>query len=183
MARLSPILLIGLAAAALLLLSAQQHPTPVPPPPDTIPLIQVDASESLTLQQFSGKTILVHFLNSRCLPCLYEFPRMIALAQRHPEQVVLLAVSNDATAHKAYEYAHGFCIRHMSGNANGRKLFEQPGNIHVIWDQDNRIAQAMSATGHLPETIVLAPELTTLRHIEGPLAAADWDFLEQQLNR
>lgn len=173
MPRTSHILLLGLLGIILLgiLFLGRHAPTPKPTSKGIadLALTTVDTGKTFTLRQLSKKTILLHFFNSGCLPCLYEFPRLVALAQHRSNDLVVVAISNDVSAHKAYEYARGFCIRHTLGDTSSQALFEQPGNIYVVWDKDQKMTQTFRMSNDLPETVELAPDLTALRVIRPEL--------------
>lgn len=53
-----------------------------------------DAGQSVKLDQYRGKTVVLNFWASWCPPCLEEFPSLMQLQQQLPN-VVVLAVSFD----------------------------------------------------------------------------------------
>jgi cytochrome c biogenesis protein CcmG/thiol:disulfide interchange protein DsbE len=62
-----------------------------------------DGSQTISLSQYRGKTVVLNFWASWCPPCLEEFPSLMQL-QREMPNVVVLAVSfdEDAAAYRQY---------------------------------------------------------------------------------
>ena len=60
-----------------------------------------DGSQTVSLNQYRGKVVLVTFWASWCAPCVEEFPSLLALHQRLP-QLNILGVSIDENA-SAYQ--------------------------------------------------------------------------------
>lgn len=99
----------------------------------------------LDLAQLKGKTVLVNFWASWCVPCVHEFPMLVEFANQHAEDVVLLLVSVD---HKP-EDAAGFAKKYKAW---------KPKNIHIIWDEKKAISQDIFGTVRYPETLWVTPD-------------------------
>ena len=98
------------------------------------------------LASFRGKTVVLNFWASWCVPCRKEFPLLAQVAKR-PDVVVLGVVYNDSDANaKAFIAAHG-------GTWPGLR-------------DDGRIARAYRVGPGIPSTIVINPKgVITVRRI------------------
>ncbi len=138
----------------------------------------IDTGDAHSLQDFKGKTILINFWASWCVPCLYEFPMLVDLATQYPDDLILILLSTDDTKKQAYEFARGFCIRHHLMEAKGDKLFPQLPNLYIAWDEDKRIAQDIFQTIRYPETILITPDLRIEKKIIGALTEEDIEYIQ-----
>lgn len=95
------------------------------------------------LNDFQGKVVLLNFWASWCAPCVIEFPQMIDLASKKPDQMVLLFISidEDRTAIDRFLKTHGKDL--------------PKANIHVIHDTRKAIAQTLYNTFKIPETYII----------------------------
>jgi cytochrome c biogenesis protein CcmG, thiol:disulfide interchange protein DsbE len=62
-----------------------------------------DGGQTVRLDQYRGKTVVLNFWASWCPPCLEEFPSLMQLQQQLPN-VVVLAVSFDTDADAYHRY-------------------------------------------------------------------------------
>lgn len=109
-----------------------------------------------SLFEFKGKRVLVHFWASWCAPCLKEFPSLLAYAKK--EKAVVIALSHDTT--------DGAIERFL-------KKMESPlpETLYVARDYNSHIAEKQYGTFKLPETYVIAPDMTLTKKISG---AQEW---------
>lgn len=69
------------------------------PPPFSVPSL---AGDTLTLQTFQGKLLILHFWATWCVPCRREMPALNQLRIRFPDvPLALLAISIDAPSDTA----------------------------------------------------------------------------------
>ena len=71
-----------------------------------------DQGETIRLDQYRGKTVILNFWASWCPPCLEEFPSLMKLQQQVPD-VVVLAVSFDTDADAYRQYVSENHLRNM----------------------------------------------------------------------
>lgn len=96
----------------------------------------------VTSEDLAGKTVVVNFWNSWCIPCRQEEDELAAFYERHRDDgdVALLGVVRDDTEQAAREYA------------------EQAGlGWTVALDPEQQAALDFGTTGQ-PETFVVAPD-------------------------
>lgn len=117
-----------------------------------------------SLDDFRGKSVLVHFFASWCAPCVREFPELVAMLRDNPDSVVMIAVSSDNEA----EDLSVFLDRYAP---------DLPKNAYIVRDdRPKSITQGLFGTYRLPETYILNPDLTIREKIVG--AYADWEGLD-----
>ena len=123
--------------------------------------------DKVSLYNYEGKTILLNLWASWCAPCLKELPQMIRLAGSMPNKIMLVAVSIDHKPENIEKF-----LQTVSAN---RKF---PKNVIVSWDKDRNISQSVFNTVRVPETIIIAPDLTMRKKIIG--ADVDWNGSEMK---
>ncbi len=127
------------------------------------------ANQPITLKQFRGKVVLLNFWASWCPPCREEFPALLELAQQYPDQLVLVAVSNDNTRAEITQFLDLFRSKY------GRSL--SGANVIVAWDQTQSLTHHTFGIVNFPETIVLDREQRMVRKVVG---AEAWKSPELQ---
>lgn len=164
--------------------SAQYAGTSSHGKPFTVPqfdVTAVDTNQAYGMSDFKGKTVLINFWATWCVPCRVEFPELIALAERHPDTLVLLLLSVDQKPQDALRFA-----RHngkKAGYPAGKKLYEGRGNIIVAWDENKRIATTLFGTYKFPESYIINPDQTIRRKWVGPATKGKIEQLELELTR
>src|SRR3989338_11164228 len=53
--------------------------------------------QGVSLDQFKGQKILLHFWATWCQPCREEMPHLIALGERSKDKLVILAIAVDSS--------------------------------------------------------------------------------------
>jgi cytochrome c biogenesis protein CcmG, thiol:disulfide interchange protein DsbE len=71
-----------------------------------------DQGQTVSLNSYRGKTVVLNFWASWCPPCLEEFPSLMQLQQQLPN-VVVLAVSFDTDADAYRQYVADNRLRNM----------------------------------------------------------------------
>ncbi len=77
----------------------EPHPTPEPDLEDTSKVLAPDfelvnlSGETVALSDFRGKAVLVNFWATWCPPCRSEMPLIDSFAEKHEEDLVVLAVN------------------------------------------------------------------------------------------
>ena len=112
-----------------------------------------DEKQTISLQQYRGKIVVLNFWASWCPPCLEEFPSLIEL-QRQMPNIVVLAVSFDEDANAYRQY---LIDNHIAG-------------ITTILDLSQRSNHAFDTT-RPPETYIIGPNGRIRRKFIGP---QDW---------
>ena len=106
---------VRLVAAALAFSAASgcdrgAHPGQINHPAPAIRI--VDGSQSVSLDQFRGKVVVLNFWASWCPPCLEEFPSLAELQQRMPNIVVLaVSLDHDPEAYRQYLADNNIAVR------------------------------------------------------------------------
>lgn len=96
---------------------------------------------------FKGKTVLLNFWASWCAPCVVEFPILLGLAHKYPDDLILVAVSSDRD--------EDAINRFLSKQNAGQKTILEQDNVMIVPDYDGRITFNLFNTSRLPETIVV----------------------------
>ncbi|MCB1680952.1 MAG: TlpA family protein disulfide reductase [Alphaproteobacteria bacterium] len=126
-----------------------------------------------TLQDYQGKTILLNFWATWCAACMAEFPGLLELASRYPDNIVLLALSVDENPENIEPFIRRF-------DEEFQKKAKAP-NVIIGLDPEKKIAQDLFGTVLFPETYIIGPDMTIRRKIVG---AIEWSGqnLENLLN-
>lgn len=95
--------------------------------------------ETYTLSAFRGRTVLLHFWASWCLPCRTEWPDLRAFAERH-EQVLLLAVNSEQPAEVVRDF-----------------LGQEGAPFPILLDGDGRVGRTYRLSA-LPTTFLIGPD-------------------------
>ncbi len=153
-------LTIILGAGATYLLDGNSHPTiteqnsPKENLETKIPEFSfIDlAGKHHAITDFAGKTTLLNFWATWCAPCVIEFPKLVQLAKKNPDIIIiaLSSDSNDANIHKFL-----------------KKQKNIPANMVVARDKNRHITTDIFATYKLPETLIISPSQTILKKIVG----------------
>ncbi|MCB1539215.1 MAG: TlpA family protein disulfide reductase, partial [Alphaproteobacteria bacterium] len=115
------------------------------------------------LADYRGKTIILNFWASWCAPCRTEFPDLLELAARHPDDLVLFAVSTDTDKTAVDKFLDG-----LKGQAKDDVKLP---NVVIALDPQQAISKDLFQTVSFPETYIVDPDFKIRRKIVGP---ADW---------
>lgn len=118
--------------------------------------LEDEAGKSVSLSDFSGKVVLVHFWASWCPPCLEEFPALNRFYKKFlSEDFVLLAVTVDEKGSSDYE------------NFKEKVSFDFP----VLFDHHQHISHTYG-THMFPEGYLIDRNGIVVKKIIGP---QNWD--------
>ena len=92
---------------------------------------------AMSLRDFAGKTVFVHFFATWCEPCREELPALTRLRERSAGKASVLAISVAE-----------------NGQRVGRFFQQTPVNFPVLLDLDRAVAKSWGVTT-LPSTYVL----------------------------
>jgi len=107
-----------------------------------------------TLEDFTGKVVILNFWASWCAPCVIEFPQMIDLAKKTANDSVLIFMSVDESVADIEKF-----LKKQKGY--------DAANIYMAHDADKSIAQKLFQTYKLPETYIMTPDLMIAEKIVG----------------
>lgn len=110
-----------------------------------------------SLSDYAGKTVILNFWATWCVPCVAEMPKLLELAQRHKDKAVLIAMTGETNM----DNIEKFVSRHKV----------KGGNVVVGHDPDKKITQDTFQTYSLPETIIIGPDGKMVRKFVG----AEWN--------
>lgn len=120
--------------------------------PFTLPAL---TGETIGLEAFGGRTVLVHFFATWCAPCRRELPALQRFAARAAVHgVTVLTVSVAEPDDRVRRFAAAL-----------------PLALPVLLDRDRAVTRAFDVT-ILPSTVILGPDLSPRLAAEGDL---DWD--------
>lgn len=105
------------------------------------------------LHTYKGRTVVLHFWATWCAPCIQEMPALVEKAKASPQAVFIL-VSEDADKKTAEDFL---------------KNYKFGANAILTYDKDAELARHIFRLKGLPETFLIAPDMTLTRHIIGPL--------------
>jgi len=88
----SGVLLLALCALSLTACDRGDHPARIGSPAPQFTL--ADGAQTVSLAQFRGHIVVLHFWASWCAPCVVEMPSLVELQHRLP-QLTVLAISQD----------------------------------------------------------------------------------------
>ncbi|MEM6812627.1 MAG: TlpA disulfide reductase family protein [Pseudomonadota bacterium] len=115
--------------------------------------------EPLTLSQFEGQKIYLHFWATWCAPCIVEIPEIVKFAENSENIVVAIAVENKPDDVKNF-------LENIDLNI--------AENFIIGLDPDWQIARELYGSRKLPETFIISSDFHVERHIIG-----SWDKWEE----
>ncbi len=124
--------------------------------------------KAIHIRDLRGKIVIVNFWATWCPPCVVEFPILISLAEKSKGRVVLLALSSDKTESDIQQ----FITRQESNGVNMKAK-----GVFLALDPERKITRDVFKITSYPESLIVGPDGTILRHIIG---GTDWDLLDVQ---
>lgn len=115
------------------------------------------------LADFRGKPVVLNIWATWCPPCRYEIPDIIAFAEDHAGDVVVLSISVDEVAAEAAAFAQEYGM-----------------NYPVLLDDGEAASSYIAASPGIPQTYFIDAEGLVQGHIYG---AAGRDLFEERLER
>ncbi len=105
---------------------------------------------------FRGKIVVINFWASWCAPCVKEFPNLLSIAAKNPDDVVLIALSSDKSEDDIRKFLQNQKV---------------PGeNVFISHDKED-ITLKIFGISRLPETIIADHDLNRREKLVG----AEWD--------
>lgn len=160
-AYLNGLLVCALAACAGAAPGSRRSDVAMPLPALTLPTATGSTWDATSAR---GKMLVIDVMASWCKPCSKAFPKLDALAARHPDAVVVaISIDEDPAALRGF-------------------LAEFPLAITVAQDVEQVMTRPPLAIAQLP-TVLIVDASGTIRHrIEEP-TERDYDELDQLLGR
>lgn len=149
-------------------------PSEAPPPPGiaawqpmTLPAATVTRVDggAVDLHDLRGKVLILNFWASWCPPCHEEFPELVQLAVDFPDDVVLVAISNDE--------GKGDLIGFLQTFPEAMRRNLRRSNVIIGWDRSLELTQNTFGIIRLPETIIVDPAGHMVRKVVGAEAWKD----------
>ena len=114
------------------------------------------AGRSVSLEELSGKVVILHFWATWCPPCLTELPALLRYYEKlNPDKFVLLAI----------------CVDNSGPESVGAFLKSWGLEMSAYLDKGGRLARRYG-TFRYPETYIVDPEGLVQKKIIG---AGDWN--------
>lgn len=127
------------------------------------PSFETLAGKKYRLHDFKDKVVFLNFWATWCPPCVVEFPQLLQLAERYPDDMVLIALSVDETPENIRIFIQSF-----DADIGDKVSLD---NVIIAHDPGKKISQDMFQTVLYPETFIIAPDLTIHCKIAG---MTDW---------
>ncbi len=112
---------------------------------------------SVDIENYRGKTIVLHFWATWCVPCVKEFPELLKMSALAGDNVVLLTVSNDRDGQAVQKFLQRVDKENLA----------QGGNVVLAIDPMRTISQEVFQSYKLPETILVSPSFEMVKKIVG----------------
>lgn len=115
-----------------------------------------------TLSSFQGKIVLINFWATWCAPCVVEFPKLVKLAEDHPE-INVIALSSDMN--------EDAIRRFLDSKIKLPKKLEVSGRFDIAKDTRGAVTRDLYQTYELPETYIIGKDGAIARKVVGD---TDW---------
>ena len=119
--------------------------------------------KTITLYQFKGKMVLVHFWAAWCPPCIKELPVLLQAAKDNPD-IAVIAISVDRNKKDMTDF-----LAHI----NNLSMIK---NVFFVHDPGNRITVNNVKVFRYPETFIITRDMIIGAHVEGGLDWSRFDF-------
>lgn len=133
--------------------------------------IQDIQGQSVYIDKFKGKLVILNFWASWCDPCVAEFPSLLRLLKKFEGEIVLIAISADYEEADIHNFLKAFSAKDP--------------NLFIAWDKNYEIAKKFG-TFKLPESYIVGRKGELIRKVSG---VDDWsspdayEFFEDLLKK
>ncbi len=133
-----------------------------------LPLFRFTAvgGKTYNSDDFRGKIVILNFWASWCPPCIQEFPSLIAVAAKNPQDVVLIALSSDIDQKAVEDF-----LTKMEKSG----LQWEHANVLIAVDPED-VTQKIFGIRALPETVIVNKR----GDMEGKFSGAGWTVESMQ---
>lgn len=114
------------------------------------------------LSNHKGKVVVLNFWATWCAPCVVEFPKLVKLAEDHPE-ITVIALSSDLNEDAIQRF--------LDSKIKLPKDLETSGRFDVAKDTRGAITRDLYQTYELPETYIIGKDGAIARKVVGD---TDW---------
>ncbi len=114
------------------------------------------------LSSHEGKVVLINFWATWCAPCVVEFPKLVKLAEDHPE-INVIALSSDMN--------EDAIRRFLDSKIRIPGKLEASGRFDIAKDTRGAVTRDLYQTYELPETYIIGKDGTIARKVVGD---TDW---------
>ena len=108
-----------------------------------------------SLADADGRVVWVNFWATWCPPCATEMPAMQALAEEHPDDLLILGVDWGEGSDRVRDFVERYAI-----------------DYPILLDPTLEVFYRWSSTDGLPRHYFVGPDGTVVREVIGPLAPA-----------
>lgn len=113
--------------------------------------------QNISLEQYKGQTVLLHFWATWCQPCREEMPLLVSLSQRLKNEIVILTVAVDSSESDVKSFFGDF----------------KP-DFPVLLDLKHEVASRYGIS-QFPETMLIGPDGNVQALYLGP---QNWNLFE-----
>lgn len=114
------------------------------------------------LSDLRGRVVVINFWATWCAPCVVEFPKLVKLAEDHPDLTVM-AISSDLNEDAIQRF--------LDSKIKLPEELIASGRFDVAKDNRGAITRDLYQTYQLPETYIIAKDGTIARKVVGD---TDW---------
>jgi thiol-disulfide isomerase/thioredoxin len=115
------------------------------------------------LPDFHGKIVFINGWFTRCPACTTEMPELLELAQRHPDDMVFIALSVDRSK--------ADMLRYLERLPEETQALTRLNNVFFVHDEGNLITRTVLNMRGFPQTAIVDREGRQLYKIKGVI---DW---------
>jgi len=151
------------------------------------------AGQKIRLSDFRGKTVLLNFWTTWCMPCLREMPDLVELQKRLADKLVILGVSLDGIPH-GHDHAAAEQAGHYESEethdakserkrvlAKVERVARSRGlNYPVLIDWEGKLGDRFNG-GELPTNVLIDPQGCVRRRFIGPRSIPVWETMIAEL--
>lgn len=99
------------------------------------------------LSDYEGKVVVLNLWATWCPPCIAEFPSLLELAQAHPEDIVVIALSSDMNEPALRKF--------LTNVADKNRDLYPAENVVIGWDVNGEKTRELFENVGLPETLLI----------------------------